>query len=131
MIERQTGRIITISSQAAFGRTAIEALYTSSKAGIVARTRCLSMWLSSCGINVNCIAPGDTRTKRFFSTREVDPKRLATEGTLDRIATLDEVGRVVEFFAGPLGDFVSGEVLLVNGGFSIWPAVNVGYATRV
>jgi len=119
MMERSTGRIVTISSQAAFGRTATEAIYTSAKAGMVAYTKCLATQMRNYGINVNCVAPGDTRTARFLKTREVDSKRLVTEGTLDRIATLDEVGRVVEFFAGPLGDFVSGEVLLVNGGYAI------------
>ena len=43
-------------------------------------------------------------------------------GTLDRIATVDEVARVVEMFAGPLGAFVSGQVLRVDGGGQAWPA---------
>ena len=42
--------------------------------------------------------------------------RLAEGGTLDRIATVDEVARVVEFFAGPMGAFVSGQVVRVDGG---------------
>ncbi len=41
---------------------------------------------------------------------------MAEAGTLDRIATVDEVARVVEFFAGPLGAFVSGQVVRVDGG---------------
>ena len=68
------------------------------------------------------LAPGETRTGRFLGTRPVDPERLVEEGTLDRIATVDEVARVVEFFAGPLGAFVSGQVLRVDGGIQCWPA---------
>jgi 3-oxoacyl-[acyl-carrier protein] reductase len=73
-------------------------------------------------VTVNCIAPGDTRTERFLATRAVDPVRLAEGGTLDRIATVNEVARVVEFFAGPMGAFVSGQVVRVDGGGQAWPA---------
>jgi 3-oxoacyl-[acyl-carrier protein] reductase len=47
-----------------------------------------------------------------IGTRSVDPER----GTLERIGTVDEVARVVEFFAGPLGAFVFGRALRVDGG---------------
>jgi 3-oxoacyl-[acyl-carrier protein] reductase len=67
------------------------------------------------------IAPGDTRTERFLNTRAVEPARLVETGTLDRIGTVDEVARVVEFFAGPLGAFVSGQVIRVDGGGQTWP----------
>jgi 3-oxoacyl-[acyl-carrier protein] reductase len=119
MIQRGTGRIVTIGSQAVLVSPAEEAIYTSAKSAIVAYTRCLATQLRPYGINVNCLAPGDTRTKRFLKTREIDPQRLVTEGTLERIATLDEITRVIEFFAGPMGDFVSGQVLFVNGGHFI------------
>jgi 3-oxoacyl-[acyl-carrier protein] reductase len=72
-------------------------------------------------VNVNSLAPGETRTGRFLGTRKVDQARLASEGTLNRIALVDEVARVVDFFAGPLGDFVSGQVLRVDGGTQCWP----------
>ncbi len=43
-------------------------------------------------------------------------------GTLDRIALVDEVARGVDMFAGPLGDFVTGQVLRIDGGSQCWPA---------
>jgi 3-oxoacyl-[acyl-carrier protein] reductase len=46
---------------------------------------------------------------------------MVETGTLDRIATVDEVARVVEFFAGPMGAFVSGQVLRIDGGGQCWP----------
>ena len=57
-----------------------------------------------------------------MNTREVDQGRMVTEGTLERIATVDEVARVVEFFAGPLGEFVTGQVIRVDGGHQAWSA---------
>jgi NAD(P)-dependent dehydrogenase (short-subunit alcohol dehydrogenase family) len=73
------------------------------KAGMPHYTRCLADQLRSYDINVNCIAPGDTRPGRFMGTRAVDQYRIVETGTLDRIATVDEVARVVEMFAGPRG----------------------------
>jgi 3-oxoacyl-[acyl-carrier protein] reductase len=47
---------------------------------------------------------------------------MRESGTLERIALVDEVARVVEFFAGPMGQFVTGQVLRVDGGSQCWPA---------
>ena len=122
MMDRRAGRIVTISSVAAFAGRQNGSIYATAKAGVVTYTRCVADQLRPYNVTVNCIAPGDTRTARFLGTREVDEKRLVAEGTLDRIALVDEVARVVEFFAGPLGDFVSGQVLRIDGGAQLWSA---------
>lgn len=120
MMPRKRGRIITISSIAAFFGHENSAIYGTAKAAAVEYTRCLAAQLRPHNVTVNSIAPGDTRTGRYLGTRKVDEARLVTEGTLDRIALVDEVARVVDFFAGPLGEFVSGEVLRVDGGSQCW-----------
>ena len=122
MMQRRTGRIITIGSVAAFKGRTNGSIYATAKAGTMHFTRCLADQMRPYDVTVNCIAPGDTRTERFLATRTVDPERLAEGGTLDRIATVDEVARVVEFFAGPMGAFVSGQVVRVDGGGQAWPA---------
>ena len=121
MMERRAGRIVTIGSVAAFKGRTQGSIYAVAKAGMTHYTRCLADQLRPYDINVNCIAPGDTRTGRFMGTRAVDEARMVETGTLDRIATIDEVARVVEMFAGPLGAFVSGQVLRVDGGGQCWP----------
>ena len=121
MIPRRRGRILTLSSIAAFQGRRHSAIYATAKAGVVHYTRCLADQLRPHDIQVNSIAPGETRTGRFLGTREVDPERLVEEGTLERVGTVDEVARVVEFFTGPLGAFVSGQVLRVDGGAQCWP----------
>lgn len=122
MMERRTGRIITISSIAAFKGNETSVIYSTAKAAVVEYTRCLAMQLRPYNITVNSLAPGDTRTGRFLGTRHVPGERMVTEGTLDRIALVDEVARVIDFFAGPLGEFVTGQVLRVDGGAQCWPA---------
>ena len=121
MMDRRCGRIVTIGSVAAFKGRTQGSIYAVAKAGVTHYTRCLADQLRPYDITVNCIAPGDTRTGRFMGTRSVDQARLVETGTLDRIATVDEVARVVEVFAGPLGAFVSGQVLRVDGGGQCWP----------
>ncbi len=121
MMQRRRGRIVTIGSVAAFKGRTNSSIYAVAKAGMTHYTRCLADQLRSYDIAVNCIAPGDTRTGRFLGTRAVDENRMVETGTLDRIATVDEVARVVEVFAGPLGAFVSGQVLRIDGGGQCWP----------
>lgn len=122
MMARRSGRIITISSIAAFRGRSQGAIYATAKAGVVQYTRSLADQLRPYNVTVNSIAPGDTRTARFLGTRAVDPARLAEGGTLDRIAHIDEVARAVELFAGPMGDFITGQVLRIDGGGQLWPA---------
>ena len=122
MMERKWGRIVTISSISAFKGTESSCIYATAKAAVVEYTRCLAMELRPYNITANTLAPGDTRTGRFLGTRKVAEERLVTEGTLDRIGLVDEVARVVEVFAGPLGDFITGQALRVDGGSQCWPS---------
>jgi NAD(P)-dependent dehydrogenase (short-subunit alcohol dehydrogenase family) len=122
MMLRRSGRIVTIGSVAAFKGRTNASIYATAKAGSMHFTRCLADQMRSFDVTVNSIAPGDTRTERFLATRAVDPDRLVDKGTLDRIATVDEVARVIEFFAGPMGAFVSGQVIRIDGGGQLWPA---------
>lgn len=121
MMARKWGRIVTLGSGAGTKGRSSGAIYATSKAAVHHYTRCLADQLRPFDVTVNCIAPGDARSGRFLGTRHVDPDRLVTGGTLDRIATVDEIARLVELFAGPLGDYLSGQVLRADGGNQTWP----------
>ena len=69
MMERRRGRILTLSSIAAFQGRAHGVIYATAKAGVVQYTRCLAAQLRPYDVTVNTLAPGDTRTGRFLGTR--------------------------------------------------------------
>ncbi|MGE0723237.1 MAG: SDR family NAD(P)-dependent oxidoreductase [Alphaproteobacteria bacterium] len=122
MMARRAGRIVTIGSTAGSRARANGSIYAVSKAAVAHYTRCLADQLRPFDVTANCLAPGETRTGRFLATRKVEQGRLADSGTLDRVATIDEVAQVVEFLVGPLGAFVSGQVVRVDGGNQTWAA---------
>ena len=115
MIERKAGRIITIGSIAGcFGR-AYGAIYSVAKAAVHSYTRCLAEQLRPHNIPVNCVAPGGTVTERFLRIHEIHDERLIEEGTLDRYGRPHEVSGVVGFLCTSAADFVSGQVIRVDG----------------
>ena len=120
MRARGRGKIVTVASvSAGFGVTR-ETSYAVAKAAVAHFTRCLAAELRPAGINVNCLAPGATNTGRFRATlKDRTPEdliRLRGTGRLDRLAEPVDVCRVIEFFLSPASDFVSGQVLRVDGG---------------
>ena len=62
---------------------------------------------------MGCLAAGVAVTRAFSGSVK---EELVSDGTLDRIGTLEDVSRVMEFFAGPLSGFVTGQTLIVDGG---------------
>ena len=116
MMERGEGSIINIASLA--GQLACEngSVYAVAKAGVIHWTRCLAKQLRPHGVNVNCIAPGDTLTARYLASRYVPPEALEDKGRLTRLGDPDDVAKVCLFFASDLAAYVSGQTITVHGG---------------
>ena len=111
------GAIVNISSSAVRGDPR-GVHYSASKAGVIGLTRAMALALAPHGIRVNAIAPGttDTAQPRYGNTEEQLLAR-SREIPLDgRMATPDEIARVVVFLAGDDAGRMTGEVVHVNGG---------------
>ena len=117
MIARGGGRIVNIGSVVSFEGTDEGVIYAAAKAGQTHYTRCLARQLRPHGITVNMVSPGGTLSARFIATGQTRPEYMAAmDGdSLVRHARPDEIARAVQFFASPLADFVSGQVLRVDG----------------
>ncbi|MBR0650343.1 SDR family oxidoreductase [Roseomonas terrae] len=117
-----TGRIVNISSGAGLraSRTGIQA-YTSAKHATIGLTRQLAQELGPFGINVNAVAPGlfavSPGTRKQWDSYGAEGQKRVIDGlALRRMGEAEDIAKAVMFFSSDLADFVTGQVLPVNGG---------------
>jgi NAD(P)-dependent dehydrogenase (short-subunit alcohol dehydrogenase family) len=118
MTKTGAGRIIHIASVSGMTGNALRAAYAASKSGVIGLARVMAVELASSGILVNTISPGPIETplvKRAHSpaTRVAWGERVP----LLRYGTPEEVASVALFLAGDASAYVSGQVIVVDGGF--------------
>ena len=121
MIEQRSGVMINVASQYAFRVTPAMGLYATAKAGVAMLTRALAQELGKFGIRVNAIAPGLVRTE-FSRYRWSDPQFLQKfEATipLGRITETTDLTGVVLFLASRAAQFITGQIIGVDGGEGI------------
>jgi NAD(P)-dependent dehydrogenase (short-subunit alcohol dehydrogenase family) len=128
MKEQQSGKIITVSSQAGVRGNSSGAVahYCVAKAGIAQYTRLLAAELGPYNINVNCIAPGlilTSRANKQFNRNSPENVEKAIKNIpLRRMGEPEDCAKVVEFLATDLSDYVTGQVIPICGGMVLSPS---------
>jgi len=117
---KQPGRIVNISSQAAFrGSTTGHAPYDASKGGIVSFTVSLAREVAQNNIAVNCVAPGMILTEMVEKVLQSNKQKYIDRIPLRRIAAPEEIARVVLFLASDAGSYMTGATVDVSGGLAM------------
>lgn len=119
MVDRGYGRIINIASLSTFVSLFEVAAYSASKAGVASLTKSLAIEWAKSGVNVNAIAPGVFRTALNEKLLDETPRgqEFLARTPMGRFGQVEELAGAAVFLASEAASFVTGEVLVVDGGF--------------
>jgi 3-oxoacyl-[acyl-carrier protein] reductase len=117
MIERRYGRIVNLSSVAAFtGGAKDSTVYAAAKAGVNAFTKGLAKELAPYGITVNSVAPGFIKTAFHVKAQTGSFDQYIPSIPLKRVGTAEEVASIIAYLASDESSYVTGSVFHVDGG---------------
>ncbi len=116
MLRKKWGRIINVSSVVAFIGNVGQANYSTAKAGLVGFTKTLAKELATRNITVNAVAPGFIETDMTENLPEEIKAGFLSQIPMNRFGKPEDVANVILFLASDLSEYITGEVIHVNGG---------------
>ncbi|MFO7260085.1 MAG: 3-oxoacyl-[acyl-carrier-protein] reductase [bacterium] len=116
MMRRRSGRIINVTSVVGLVGNKGQANYAASKAGLIGLTKAVAKELASRGVLCNAVAPGYIDTEMTAALAPAVREELAARIPLGRLGTAEDVAGVVRFLAGPGARYITGQVIVVDGG---------------
>jgi 2-hydroxycyclohexanecarboxyl-CoA dehydrogenase len=119
MIERGSGRIVNIASDAGRVGSLGETVYSGAKGGLIAFTKSLAREVARYKINVNCVCPGPTDTPLMAAVPDRVKEALTKAVPFRRLGKAEEVADAILFFASDRAAYVTGQVLSVSGGLTM------------
>jgi 3-oxoacyl-[acyl-carrier protein] reductase len=118
MLRQRSGAIINISSVVGLSGYRGLSVYGATKAGLDGLTRALARELGSRGITVNSVAPGYLRTDMSHGLDQDQLGQISRRTPVGRLGEPEDVARAVLFLADPANTFITGQVLVVDGGLT-------------
>lgn len=118
-LKQRAGKIINISSVSGILGNAGQANYSASKAGVIGLTKAVARELASRGINVNAVAPGFVETDMTDALSDSVKENLKSQIPLGKIGHPQDIAKAVAFLASPDANYITGQVLSVDGGMAI------------
>ncbi len=118
MLRAKHGKIINVSSIVGIEGNAGQANYAAAKAGIIGMTKAAARELGSRGITVNAVAPGYIETDMTAALPAAARDAMKEKITLKRAGTPEDVAGAVAFLASEDADYITGQVLVVDGGMA-------------
>ena len=119
MIQQRYGRIVNIASVVGLIGNPGQANYVASKAGVIGFTKAMARELASRNITVNAVAPGFIETSMTQKLDEKQRESLLKNVPLGRLGKPEDVAKVVGFLCSPEADYITGQVIAVDGGMTM------------
>jgi 3-oxoacyl-[acyl-carrier protein] reductase len=119
MLRRRTGAIVNMTSFVGLHGNPGQVNYAASKGGIIALTKALAKELGNRGVRVNAVAPGYIETELTGVLSEEVRDLILRNTALGRLGTAEDVATAVRFLCSDEASFVTGEVVLVDGGLGM------------
>ena len=119
MMERRTGKIVNVSSDAGRVGSLGETVYSGAKSGIIGFSKGLAREMARYSINVNCVCPGPTDTPLYAKVPEKFKDAFIRAIPMQRLAKPAEIAHAVMFFASDGAGYITGQVLSVSGGLTM------------
>ena len=116
MAKQRYGRIVNIASIVGEMGNAGQANYSASKGGVIALTKTVAREFASRNVNVNAVAPGFIETAMTAALPEAAREALTKQIPLDRLGSPDDVANAVLFLVSDASNYITGQVINVNGG---------------
>jgi 3-oxoacyl-[acyl-carrier protein] reductase len=116
LIKQRSGRIINVASVVGIIGNAGQCNYSSSKAGLIGFTKSAARELASRGINVNALAPGFIDTDMTSGLKEEIKTEVVKQIPMNTFGQVEDIALAALYLAGPGGRYVTGQVLVVDGG---------------